>query len=247
MLLALLAYPDVEHGGLAALFADGLDLLIRQCRHLDALVAATLPPTLAEHLCAHHCDALMYATPVFLTLAAHHLPLEACKRVWDWVLLADNGWMDEDAAAAGSGGARAGAGEAHDAAPAAPAQAWGEANPSDAMAASGAMPLPAAGVAPARAASLSSSSPPPPPLSLHPSRWSHALTLLVLSSLSVSAKELQRQRSTDATFRVLQRLEVLTNDKTRKIVWKEAAKRAHAWRNDAATRNAIAAASQAHL
>jgi hypothetical protein len=69
----------------------------------------------------------------------------------------------------------------------------------------------------------------------------------MLSSLSVSAKELQRQRSTDATFRVLQRLEVLTNDKTRKAVWKEAAKRAHAWRNDAATRNAIAAVSQAQL
>lgn len=212
MLLALLLHPDRERG-LGAMFVDGLALLIRQCAHLDTLLAASLAP-LATHLRSQHLDALMYATPVYLTLAAHHLPLDACRNVWDFVLLADCGWEDEERGTPLLPGQQ-------------PANAWGEAHTDGRLLG----PSSPAASAVAASSSVAASA----PLSLHRSRWTHALTVLLLSFLSRGAKELSRVRGgASETFRALQTMELLRKDKTRKEVWKEAEKQVQAWR----TRNA---------
>lgn len=83
--LGFLAHP--QHG-MQAFYSDGLQLLLDECRYLDALLSNRMPQ-LTSHFQHHHLDALTYATPFYLTAFTHHLPLESCIFVFDFLLMGD--------------------------------------------------------------------------------------------------------------------------------------------------------------
>ncbi|KAJ2368268.1 hypothetical protein IW150_005456 [Coemansia sp. RSA 2607] len=64
-------------------FAEDLSGLRTHTAVFDRLLAAR-HPRLHAHLSAQGCDALMYATPWFMTLFTLSLPWPTALRVWDW-------------------------------------------------------------------------------------------------------------------------------------------------------------------
>ncbi|ORX68535.1 TBC-domain-containing protein, partial [Linderina pennispora] len=67
-------YYEPDLGGLRIHTAVFESLLRERC------------PQLYEHLAAQGCDALMYATPWFMTIFTLSLPWQSALRVWDWFL-----------------------------------------------------------------------------------------------------------------------------------------------------------------
>lgn len=84
--VSFLAHP--QHG-MQEFYADGLKLLHLHCKHLERLLTQH-EPALQKHLKKHHLDnPILWATPFYLTAFTHHLSLESCVYLFDFLLLAN--------------------------------------------------------------------------------------------------------------------------------------------------------------
>lgn len=222
MMVTMLSHPA---RGTQHLYGEGLHALIAQCTHFDRTLLPLYSPVLAAHLKARGVEALMYATPLYLTLLTHHLPLEDCKHVWDFCLLAAVGEATVDQVEGEEKEGEEGKVQQADAGGAA-------ASPISTAAASVAASSPSAAASPFAAASPSAAargnsvtpvpSAPPPPLSLLPCPLSHSVTLLTLSLLDVSSSRLLRLTSMEKLFHAIQRLDPLAKEKSRRRIFKAA-------------------------
>ena len=83
--IAFLAHPI---DGMQTFYADGLKVLLQHASHIDAMLRSQCP-ALHAHLAKHGLDPLAYVTPFYLTGFTHHLALESCVFIFDFLLMSE--------------------------------------------------------------------------------------------------------------------------------------------------------------